>query len=147
ISISISLTSATAASVDTKGRYPQATDGGKSSSKTISRVWNVTEMDILLMAVLRTPAPLLFECRGVEPQDRSDSVQERIVMCERPLPLESLSSACNGRDHFVEKYSGNLRRRRYKRADANYHRKYHRRLQHCPCWSRLYRIRCRRRRV
>src|SRR4030095_7604012 len=144
---SICLGSVTAASVAMKGRYLRATDSEETSSKTIARLRDMTQIVGLFMAPLRTLAPPLFGLRDGEPRDKNDSVQAQTATCEHLLQWEFLSSSCSGQHRSLEKYRWSHRRPRHKCAGANRHKKYHRRLRGCPSWPPLYRIRCRRRRV
>jgi len=84
-SISISLTSATAASVDPKGQYPQAVAGKHDSSNIAARLHN-TELDNVFMTAPRKRAPLLFGYHDVEPRGRDDLTQARTTTCGRPKP-------------------------------------------------------------
>src|SRR5262245_30716830 len=106
-----------------KGRYPQATDSGKTSSKTIARRRDMTQIVGLFMAPLRTLAPPLFGLHDGEPQDKNDSVQAQTATCERLMQWKFLSSSGSGRHHFVEKYRWSHRRPRHKCAGANCHKK------------------------
>src|SRR5262245_21303448 len=124
-----------------KGRYPQATDSGKTSSKTIARRRDMTQIVGLFMAPLRTLVPPLFGLHDGEPRDKNDSVQAQTATCERLMQWEFLSSSGSGRHHFVEKYRWSHRRPRHKCADANRHKKCRRHRRDSgvlPLPSRLY---------
>src|SRR5262245_18233769 len=106
-----------------KGRYPHATDSGKTNSKTIARVRDMTQIVSLFMAPLRTLAPPLFGPHDGEPRDKNDSVQAQTATCERLMQWEFLSSSGSGQHHSVEKYRLSHRRPRHKCAGANCHKK------------------------
>src|SRR5262245_31779403 len=130
-----------------KGRYPQATDSEKTSSKTSAKLRDMTQIVGLFMAPLRTLAPPLFGLHDGEPRDKNDSGQAQTATCERLMKWEFLSSSRSGQHHSVEKYRWSHRRPRHKCAGGNCQKKYRRRLRGCPTGPSLYRIRCRRRRV
>src|SRR5262249_33372618 len=109
-----------------KGLYPQANDSGKTSSKTIARLRDMTQIVGHFMAPLRTLVPLLFGLHDGEPRDKNDSLQAQTVTCERLMQWEFLSPSCSGRHHFVEKYQWSHHRPRHKCAGENCHKKYHR---------------------
>src|SRR5262245_38171130 len=109
-----------------KGRYPQARDSEKTTSKTSARVRDMSQIVGLFMAPIRTLAPPLFGFHDGEPRDKNDSVQAQTATCERLMQWEFLSSSCSGRHQFVEKYRWSHHRPRHKCAGANCHKKYRR---------------------